>query len=183
VTEDAPSQDALATIATDQAAALDAAMRAGRVPKSRRADARALLMHLFLVAAPPDESDAGATTHASDLAKIRADLRAADDLARGPDPRSPARRFFEMTLRRPMPSRWYPVTSSSVQHLATSVWRAAHPPLALTRERLDWFDERVSKANPGLIKPVREPKSETPDGVPNRAEYELLRKKGPSRFW
>ncbi len=155
-------------------------LRAPAVTREQRQAARALLWQAFaLLEAAAGEAEAQPTEPAlqqtlRDLEQLRKDL---GDLA----PHG-IRALHRVWIRSPLPERLLlPAASRATAHLTRAVERHFAAAVALTPQRMAWFEKRCAQADPTRVAVVRQPEDAKTSRL-SGSEVVLLVKKGPSRF-
>lgn len=148
--------------------------------REQRQAARAQLWQAFALLEAPAGDDAAAATDA-DVAKTLHDL---EMLRTALGDRSPAgiRPLQRVWIRSPLPERLVlPVSARGTDQLARAVARHFTAAVALTAQRLAWFEKRCAQADPTRVAMVRQPEDAKTSRL-SATELALLVKKGPSRF-
>ncbi|MBI5609802.1 MAG: hypothetical protein HY902_13100 [Deltaproteobacteria bacterium] len=130
------------------------------------------------VAPAPDAPDAEPA--GPDLAQVGALLAQTGTLLRqlGDDRGKGARRIGDMRIAEPLPDRvMVPPSSRQTDKLAQTVQRHFRARMALTDERLGWFEQRTQQNSPTSVATVKQP-----EGDADRLDLELLRKEGRTKF-
>ncbi|MBM4344410.1 MAG: hypothetical protein FJ100_13660 [Deltaproteobacteria bacterium] len=96
----------------------------------------------------------------------------------GDDRGAAVRPLQQVRVARPLPDRVaVPPSSRQTDALARSVDRHFKARVALTPERIKWFDDRAAQTPPTRVAEVK-----PPEGEQERQDLELLRKAGKSKF-
>lgn len=162
------------------------------VDKLVRQEIRTVLWQVHTTLFPPepdqgDEAEPDAATEAMDQpppgpdpAQIAALLAQTGALLRqvGDDRGKGARRIGDLRIAEPLPDRvMVPPSSRQTDKLAQTVQRHFRARMALTDERLGWFEQRTQQNSPTSIATVKQP-----EGDADRLDLELLRKAGRTKF-
>ncbi|MSP90308.1 MAG: hypothetical protein EXR79_00645 [Myxococcales bacterium] len=171
----------LAAIARADAEAIAALVHLGGIGKAVKARARAVLWRAFeaLEPARPDgDDDVGPMAAPPDWRGLALELEFVRTLC---GDRAPAgvRRLQSVRIARPFPDRIRAIPSSvQTDHLARRVAGRFRLSVALTAERLAWFEARSSKESPTHVATVRQPDT----SKESRDSLELLVRAGRSKF-
>ncbi len=202
-------QAALRCVLEDDARALASLMRARRGSRDDRREARAWLGVVFQTLEREAAVDAAAEPAAEPPVEPPTDLPSGPpaDVREGPGERAAEtgqslsqvahttarwiRRLSgppalgplrDLWIRVPFPERFMrPVTATRAQRLADACAGHYHLELALNDERVTWMESRCQAADPGMLRPMRQPSSDTNERL-SGSELELLRKRGRSKF-
>jgi len=184
-----PLDDRTAALQAD-AAMLAEYVRNPGVDKLIRQEIRSVLWQVHAALFPPepepdDESEqsgeaAEAQPAVPDAAQLSALLAQTGALLRqlGDDRGKGARRIGDLRIAEPLPDRvMVPPSSRQTDKLAQTVQRHFRARMALTDERLGWFEQRTQQNSPTSIATVKQP-----EGDADRLDLELLRKAGRTKF-
>lgn len=160
-------------------------LRQGAGDKAARQAGRAALAAAWHVLAEQEATDADAvvesvTPKAAALAELRGACALVEGSLRqlGDDRGAAARPLQQVRVARPMPDRVaVPPSSRQTEALATQIDRHFKARVALTPERIKWFDDRAAQTPPTRVAEVK-----PPEGEQERQDLELLRKAGKSKF-
>lgn len=159
---------------------LAALVKHGPMDKAQKPAARALLWRLWAVLTPHPEDDGAPATPLVALAELAALAAEVEALLRlvGDDKGAGAWPIKALRIASPLPDRvTVPPSARQTDKLARAVARHFAPVLALTTERLDWFENRCKRSAPTSVATVRQPEAEA-----DRQPLELLHKAGKSKF-
>ncbi len=186
-----PSDDRVAALHADAAKLAEYARNPG-VDKAVRQEIRTVLWQVHTALFPP-ESDEPAAPEAPPTAEETAPAAAGPDPAQitallaqtgallrqvGDDRGKGARRIGDFRIAEPLPDRvMVPPSSRQTDKLAQSVQRHFRARMALTDERLGWFEQRTQQNSPTSVATVKQP-----EGDADRLDLELLRKAGRTKF-
>lgn len=177
---------ALRAVLQVDAERLGGLLRVGRGDKPARQAARAALATAWQFLAVQDSVDgeAGEQTAAATSSSDLADLRSACALVEaslrqfGDDRGAAVRPLQQVRVARPMPDRVaVPPSSRQTDALVRCVDQHFKAHVALTPERVKWFDDRAAQMAPTRVAEVK-----PPDAEQERQDLELLRKAGKSKF-
>ncbi len=157
-----------------------------RLRRGERADrlaARLLLARVYAVLEPPEAAQPTSADGPDPVALAAIALEAAALRRRLAGPGwQILRPIGEVWIREPYPEFFMqPSGATAAQRLAAQREAQFSLKLALNDQRVGWMEKRCTATQPGLLRPVRTPKT----GEGNRlgaSELELLRKRGRSKF-
>lgn len=166
----------LRAVAQADAARLAQLLQQGKVARELRPSARALLAEAWRALSEPEEPSTPPVA-AAVIAGLARDLEAMLRQC-GDDHGAGARPLQQVRVARPLPDRVaVPPSARQTESLARAVGDHFRARVALTADRLAWFETRSSQQPPTQVATVKQP-----DGEPERADLELLRKAGKSKF-
>lgn len=182
--------DWLALLQAD-AARLSTLVQSAALDKDSRQAVRALLWRVYVAVEPPAAEDADgvdaapeggpATAPPLDPDTAWALLRELEAWLRrlGDDRGAGAKKIKDVRVQKPLAERVaVPPSSRQTQHLAAAVDGHFRTRLALTDQRLAWFEARVAPAAPTSVATVKPPA----EADAERLDLELLRKAGRTKF-
>lgn len=185
MTEPQPREtDRFVAVLQADAARLAELLKADHVDKATRQAVRSVLWRVFAVLTPPPEDEAEVPAAPEQNVPTPAVLlelvREVETWLRklGDDRGSGAKKIKDVRVQRPLADRVaVPPSSRQTQKLADAVGDHFKTRIALTDERLQWFEGRVAPSAPTAVATVKQP-----EGDADRLELELLRKAGKSKF-
>ncbi len=169
------------TIVQGDARRLGELVQTGGLDKLLRPVARNLLWRVWALLDPPQPDDGNDEPMAPvSLGQLRALAIELESLLRQlhDDRGAGARPIKDMRVATPMPDRVaVPPSARQTDNLARAVDRHFKTRVALTAERLAWFEARTGQTPPTTVAVVKQPEADA-----ERQDLELLRKAGSSKF-
>ena len=173
-----PHLQAWLSVLQADAEQIGALLGQGRVAREQRQTTRARLWQAFALL---EQAGQGQAVEPVALTDLRADLEA---LRRSVGDGWPAGilPLQQVWIRKPLPPRLtLPACARATHRLVRLVEGHFAAAVALTPQRLDWFDRRCGQADPTHVAQVRQPDDAKTSRL-STSEMALLVKKGPSRF-